>query len=59
MYRLIGIKSINLFCVANNEIGIVDSLPLNKIDHKSDSDSGWEYDVNDLVEMIEEVKVGE
>ena len=44
MYRLICIKSRNFYCVANNEIGIVDSLPLNEIAHKSDSDSdsGWE-----------------
>ena len=54
-------KEYKILLCCNKEIEIVDSLPLNEIDHKldSDSDSGWEYDVNDLVEMIEEMKVGE
>ena len=61
MHRLIGIKRRNFFCVTNNQIRIVDSLPLNEIDHKSDSDSdsGWEYDVNSLAEIIEEMEVEE
>ena len=56
--RLIGRKSRTLLC-CNNEIGVVDSLPFKEIAHKfnSDSDSGWEYDENCLVEMIEEMKV--
>ena len=45
----------------NNETGVVDSLPLKDIALKfySDRDSGWEGDVNGLVEMVEEMKVGE
>ena len=46
------------FC-CNNEIGVVDSFPLKYIAHKfnSDRDSGWEDDVNGLVEMIKEINV--
>ena len=61
MFRLIGKKSrAFLFCY-NNEIGVVDSSPLKDIAHKvdSDSDSGWEDDVNGLVEMIGEMKMDE
>ena len=53
---MIGRKSRTLFCY-NNEIGVVDSLPLKGIAHEVDSDSGWEDDVDGLVEMIEEMKV--
>ena len=47
------------FC-CNNEIRVVDSLPLKDIAHKfnSDRDSGWEDDVNGLVEMIKDINVG-
>ena len=45
------------FC--NKEIG-VDSLPLKDIALKfySDRDSGWEGDVDGLVEIIKEINVG-
>ena len=45
------------FC-CNKEIGVVDSFPLKYIAHKVDSDSGWEDDVNGLVEIIKEINVG-
>ena len=54
-------KIISFLLCCNNEIGVVGSLPLKEIAHKvdSESDSGWEYDVNGLVELIEEMKVDE
>ena len=57
MFRLIGKKSrAFLFCY-NNEIGVVDSFPMKEIADKVDS--GWEDDVNGLVEMIGEMKMDE
>ena len=59
--RLIGKKSRTFLFCCNKEIGVVDSLPLKEIAHKVDSESysGWEDDVNDQVEIIEEMKVNE
>ena len=50
IYRLIGKKSRTFLFCCNNEIGVVDSSPLKEIAHKvdSDSDSGWEDNVNGL-----------
>ena len=45
------------FC-CNKEIGVVDSLPLKYIAHKVDSNSGWEDDVDGLVEIKKEINVG-
>ena len=61
MFRLIGKKSRTFLFCCNNEIGVVDSSPLKEIAHtiNSDNDSGWEDDVNGLVEMIEEMMVNE
>ena len=56
---MIGRKSRTFLFCCNNEIGVVDSLPLKEIAHKVDSNSGWEDDENILVEMIEEMKVKE
>ena len=57
MCRLIDINSIKFLYCCNTEIWIVDYLPLNEIAHKVDS--GWEDDVNGLVEMVDEMKVDE
>ena len=61
MARLIGKKSKKVLFCYNNEIGVVDNLPLKEIVHKVDSDtnSGWEDEVDSLVGMVEEMKVDE
>ena len=59
MCRLIGKKSRTFLFCCNNEIGVADSLPLKEIAHKIDSDSGWEDDVDGLVEIIEEMRMDE
>ena len=59
VYRLIGRKSRKFIFCCNNEIGVVDSLPLNEIDQKVDSDSDGEDEIKGPVEMIEEIKVAE
>ena len=55
MCRLIGKKSRTFQFCCNIEIGVVGSFPMKEIAEKIDS--GWEDDVNGLVEMIEEMKV--
>ena len=56
MYRLIWKKSRTFLLCCNNEIGDVDYLPLKEIAHKVENDGD---EVNDLVEMIVEMNVGE
>ena len=54
MCRLSGRKSRTfIFCYSHE----IDSLSFKEMAHSVDSDSGWEDDVNGLVEMIEEMRM--
>ena len=59
MCRLIGRKSWKFLFCCSNEIGEVDSLPLKDIALKVEHDGDGEDEVYGLMEMIEEMKVGE